>query len=791
VKLKRTLNCEGGGHDDAAANNASNDDASTLPPEVWATVMNYLDYQSVLSCAATSKMILHDAMPLVTTLHIDKSSQLNALASRFRDVREINIFSLLRQEDVRIKVDHNTVTRATLFLSYFKKLEKVFLGGRDSSGDTIGFDEYEHVNDAQNEKLMINLMDQISHAFQCNFFPQNMLVLGLRCPRCRRGAQDNSSCPSCQLACQNWPLEHVINFNNQGSSLVEKELLCQRRHNCLDVCLPRDQIESIIEARPGGHELLHSESRFLYLLGQGSRYDIYFDDGTPFYVIQFFGEDFDEMERAIKVAKLDVKKVAREDVSKALMRSFASKDDPDWIPHKTCCYLGRSSFNYMKESLNLPMNEEDWLDHLVTNRQNLPQIIIFLKIKRNDHLERIQSDCLFLLNQWLNDAPTVQLAIDLGVLPLLAEFLNPENEPADTMVVALDTIDSIVLNGTAAHAQSLIEIGIVPKLVHLLSAANADTALDTALALGKLARKSICCRDAVLQAEIMLPLLRLLNQSSEFAVMHMVSWVIRTICEWDLEPDFVLVKPCLELLSHLLLSDDEQVLRNSCAALTDICDSSEEAQAVIDVGVYPLVYPRLVQLLNHSSEEVQDGTLHAIMCFVGIDNNLIQPLISNEVLPNLMSFMSSPDSNIQFSASRIIYEISGGSNEQIWSVVSRGCVRSFCDLFTSGDSHTVKFGLRGLLGVSVNHKMFDYHKTQVESAGNINYLNSFCFQVLEFGRRECDHNVNDVIRDEIILIEGKLGELKNEFKRQNLLENYNALREEVDRHKALLLQNET
>mmetsp|Transcript_31273 Transcript_31273/g.65884 ORF Transcript_31273/g.65884 Transcript_31273/m.65884 type:complete len:668 (+) Transcript_31273:211-2214(+) len=633
VKLKRTLNCEGGDHDDAAANNASNDDASTLPPEVWATVMNYLDYQSVLSCAATSKTILHDAMPLVTTLHIDKSSQLNALASRFRDVREINIFSLLRQENANIKVDCNTVMKTTLFLSRFSKLEKVFLGGRDSSGETIGYGEPGHIwDDVQDKKLVMNLMDQLSKAFQCNFLPKSLLVLGLRCPRCYHGAQGNSTCPSCQLACKNWPLEHVINFNNEGSSQWTKREFACCRPNCLDVCLTRDQIESIIETRSGGHDLLHSESRLLYLLGQGSRYDIYSDDGTLFYYVEFFAEDYDDMERAIKVADLDVKELTREDVSKALMRSFASKDDPDWIPPKSQCYLGRDILRYLKKCLKLPIYEEDWLDELVTNKQNLPQIIKVLKVERSGNI-MIQVDCLFLLSQLLVDVPTIQQAIDMGILPLLVDFLNPQNKLV-IMVNAAKAVYKICIYGTVAHAQALMETGVIPKLVHHLSLADEVVAQNIALALASLASKSTFCRDAALRAEIMPPLLRLLKSSNQLSTMQTVSEVIATLCQGDPKPDFALVEPCLEPLSHLLLSDDEMVLKNSCSALGIFCCSSEYA---IGVGIYP----RLVQLLGHSSEEVQDDALKTIRCLVGRDKTLIQPLISNEVLSSLMSFMSS------------------------------------------------------------------------------------------------------------------------------------------------------
>ena len=105
---------------------------ASLPPEVLGNIMNFLDYKSVLSCAATSKSFLH-AMPFITTLHIDKSSQLNALSSRYRDVTVVNIYSLFRVEgegnNTRIIVDAETVMKAVLFLSRFTKLEKVFFGG--------------------------------------------------------------------------------------------------------------------------------------------------------------------------------------------------------------------------------------------------------------------------------------------------------------------------------------------------------------------------------------------------------------------------------------------------------------------------------------------------------------------------------------------------------------------------------------------------------------------------------------------------------------------------------------
>ena len=53
----------------------------------------------------------------------------------------------------------------------------------------------------------------------------------------------------------------------------------------LDVCLERAQIESIIESRQGGHELLRSEDRLLRLLGSGKQYKFSSDESSSLYMV--------------------------------------------------------------------------------------------------------------------------------------------------------------------------------------------------------------------------------------------------------------------------------------------------------------------------------------------------------------------------------------------------------------------------------------------------------------------------------------------------------------------------
>src|SRR5210317_895413 len=90
---------------DTAVNNNDDDttiEKITLPPEMWANVMKYLPFDNILSCCAVSRSMLHETMPLLTKIQINKAAQMNlAVASRFRDVTDIHINSLLlrRVED--------------------------------------------------------------------------------------------------------------------------------------------------------------------------------------------------------------------------------------------------------------------------------------------------------------------------------------------------------------------------------------------------------------------------------------------------------------------------------------------------------------------------------------------------------------------------------------------------------------------------------------------------------------------------------------------------------------------
>jgi hypothetical protein len=237
----------------------------TLPPDAWAMVMKYLPLSDVISIASTCRANYFDAVPLVTSLHIRRPNEMSSkLSMRFRDVREIFIYSLVEvqylpiMDDDDSDMDHDveefytinfdTSARVSSFLSNsFPKLERVFLGGgvddEDEEDDILT--PYVEIPRGSNILFdsshgnMSRLIDSISAAFRCGSLPPNLSVRGLRCMR--SGLMRAVDCPTCRRACESFPLRSVAMFESKGSS---QDQVDSARPYDLDCCLEREEIVS-------------------------------------------------------------------------------------------------------------------------------------------------------------------------------------------------------------------------------------------------------------------------------------------------------------------------------------------------------------------------------------------------------------------------------------------------------------------------------------------------------------------------------------------------------------------
>ena len=159
------------------------------------------------------------------------------------------------------------------------------------------------------------------------------------------------SCRTCINACKSFPLESVANkFENEGSSnrhVLGNWRFLQHSYSeqlySLDVCLTVDQIEDIITKRSGGREMLYSESRFLSLLGNGTRIVVVNDsDEKELYVVKYDEKELGEIIRFIEKGQLDVQNLSPDVVLQSIKRSFAA-DERDALPPRKQCYLAENS----------------------------------------------------------------------------------------------------------------------------------------------------------------------------------------------------------------------------------------------------------------------------------------------------------------------------------------------------------------------------------------------------------------------------------------------------------------
>jgi len=217
--------------------------------------------------------------------------------------------------------------------------------------------------------------------------------------------------------------------------------------------------------------------------------------------------------------------------------------------------------------------------------------------------------------------PPIQEVIDAGVVPRLIELLSH----GDTIVQfeaawALTNIAS----GTSEHTKLLVDQGVVVIFVHLLDSPNEDVCEQAVWALGNIAGDCTRFRDNVLNYNVLTPLLRLLDpETSRISMLRQASWTLANLCRGKPRPPFELLKPALPTLNSLICSNDEEVVADACWALAYLSDGpNENIQTIVDAGVCR----QLVGLLMRQSDKVQSPALRAVGNIVTGDDTQTQVL---------------------------------------------------------------------------------------------------------------------------------------------------------------------
>lgn len=313
--------------------------------------------------------------------------------------------------------------------------------------------------------------------------------------------------------------------------------------------------------------------------------------------------------------------------------------------------------------------------------QALPQLVAGLL--SDDPMQQVECATHFRKLLSIERNPPIQEVIDSGIVPRLVQFLSFHHN-YNLQFEAAWALTNIA-SGTSVHTQVVMHHGAVPVFVQLLSSPNEDVREQVVWALGNIAGDSHACRDKVLRAGALQPLLALCTPSAKISVLRNATWTLSNFCRGKPQPPFELVEPALETLSQLIRSKDDDVLTDACWALSYLSDDTGPQNRKIQAVINANVAQRLIELLMHKAFNVKTPALRTVGNIVTGDDVQTQEILNCSALPCLLALLSNPKKGIRKEACWTISNITAGNFNQIQQVVDANIIPPLVNILKTAE----------------------------------------------------------------------------------------------------------
>jgi importin subunit alpha-1 len=186
--------------------------------------------------------------------------------------------------------------------------------------------------------------------------------------------------------------------------------------------------------------------------------------------------------------------------------------------------------------------------------------------------------------------PPINEALHAGVLPVLVRCI--EEDMPEEMLMETAWVITNICSGLAVHCQCVVAVGLIPRLICLVSEPTDTVAQQAAWALGNVAGDSAVHRDICLKSGILLPLEQIVSENVDAAaddltkekreLMRNVAWVCSNLMRGkDPRPNMKYLAEGARWIGRLVGFVDTEVVRDAVWALSYIADGSDEQIALL------------------------------------------------------------------------------------------------------------------------------------------------------------------------------------------------------------------
>ncbi len=280
----------------------------------------------------------------------------------------------------------------------------------------------------------------------------------------------------------------------------------------------------------------------------------------------------------------------------------------------------------------------------------------------------------------LEKNPPIQMVIDANVVPQLVRLCTASNYPKLQYEAAWALTN--IASGSSSQTKAVLDANALPVFVQLLRSPDENVREQAIWALGNIAGDSPANRDMVLAAGALPALIENLRCTTKTSMLRNGTWTLSNLARGKPAPKFEMVREAIPALAQLIRSADDEVLTDSCWALSYLSDgAAEKTEAVVRANVVP----QLVQLLTHANPSIQTPALRTIGNIATGDDALTDAVVKAGAVPMLVALMNSTRKGIRKEAVWTLSNVTAGSKAQIQTVIEAGGVPELVKQLEQGE----------------------------------------------------------------------------------------------------------